>query len=369
MKITFIWPQRKSDRYCNIWRGKNLLKAINHTGRHQAWFLSKEEFAANSYQSRQLCTKSDVLVILQELWGNNILAMIQHWQARNKMVIFDCFEASHLLSSDDPDYLFWFEGKLKDSQGIESPAPITQLKWGAQIVNGITTSSQMLTDDWIPFNLTSYIPSYVDMDLIRNIQPVEHEDTVLGWRGDLERFKAFRQSGAYEAIMEITQSRPNVKLWLYSPDIACSDLPDIPQEQVEVFSPLDTSWETLLASIDVGLAPLSGEYDNRIGRELILEFLSMKIPWVASHGPAYYALKNYGWLVENKPGAWCRVLSDMVEHFNDHRLEATHEPYLFALSQSIDENIQQVVDSYVKINQQQMNHSSTSVVNQMLIRS
>jgi hypothetical protein len=75
----------------------------------------------------------------------------------------------------------------------------------------------------------------------------------------------------------------------------------------------------------------------------------MKIPWIASEGPAYHSLRPYGWLVNNTASSWERILLDMVDHLEDHRQEMLTEPYLYAISQSVDENIEKVMSIYSTI--------------------
>ena len=99
-----------------------------------------------------------------------------------------------------------------------------------------------------------------------------------------------------------------------------------------------SQWMGVLPSLDIGVIPKICEYDQRTGREDILEFMAMKIPWVASSGICSRELGQYGWLVQNKPGAWERILDDMICNLETYRNESA-EGYLFALAQGLDENI------------------------------
>jgi hypothetical protein len=75
----------------------------------------------------------------------------------------------------------------------------------------------------------------------------------------------------------------------------------------------------------------------------------MKIPWVASEGPAYTNIRQYGWLVKNTSNAWERVLLDIVDHLDAYKSEVARDAYLFVISQGIDENIENVINTYGKI--------------------
>ena len=130
-------------------------------------------------------------------------------------------------------------------------------------------------------------------------------------------------------------------------DERLKDLVDLPSGQViwQPWTPY-THWPPLLATFDIGIAPLFGEYDQRRSWTQVLEYMLQRIPWVASAGSAYQDLAQFGWLVHNQASSWERVLLDMVDHLDEYRLEAERDAYLYALSQNIDEHIGQVVEIY-----------------------
>ena len=83
--------------------------------------------------------------------------------------------------------------------------------------------------------------------------------------------------------------------------------------------------------------------------------MTMKIPWIASDGPAYHFLRSYGWLVQNKSNAWERILLDMVDNLDGHKAEAISDPFLFSLSQGIDQNVDKIVSLYQSIQAKHVN--------------
>jgi hypothetical protein len=110
-----------------------------------------------------------------------------------------------------------------------------------------------------------------------------------------------------------------------------------------------TEWAKHLCQFDIGLAPLAGNYDDRRSWVRVLEYMVMKIPWVASTSPAYHELSPFGWMVKNDPSDWEAMLLDMVDHLGDYRAEAAGEPYFYGIGQSIDDNIDQVLNTYASI--------------------
>jgi glycosyltransferase involved in cell wall biosynthesis len=141
-----------------------------------------------------------------------------------------------------------------------------------------------------------------------------------------------------------------VRVLLCTSDTRLLNAIDLPSEQVtwRPWVPF-AEWPGLLASFDIGIAPLYGDYDQRRCWTQALEYMIQRIPWVASAGPVFQDLAQYGWLVNPQPKAWERVLLDIVDHLDEYRLEAERDAYLFALSQSIDENIDKVMDTYTRI--------------------
>jgi hypothetical protein len=105
-------------------------------------------------------------------------------------------------------------------------------------------------------------------------------------------------------------------------------------------------WARLLSNFDIGIQPVAGEYAHRRGCSRLNEYMVMKVPWLASEGPAHQDLRSYGWLIHNTPSAWERMLLDMVDHLEDYRAEAGRESYLYGLSQGIDENVQTILGTY-----------------------
>ncbi len=92
-----------------------------------------------------------------------------------------------------------------------------------------------------------------------------------------------------------------------------------------------------------------GDLEQRSTSSPILEFMALKIPWIASQGAAVYDLQSYGWIAENTAESWLKAAVEMVDYLEDFRKEAAVAPYLFAISKSLEENIQTIVDTYVRL--------------------
>jgi hypothetical protein len=127
---------------------------------------------------------------------------------------------------------------------------------------------------------------------------------------------------------------------------------DLPNEQMIVKPWVSyREWPSVLSHFDIGLAPLAGEYDDRRSWIKVLEYLVMRIPWVASAGSPYEEFSSYGWIVKNNSQAWERVLLDIVDNIVRYREQAKREAYLAGISQAVDDNVYKILNTFASIYQ------------------
>jgi glycosyltransferase involved in cell wall biosynthesis len=226
---------------------------------------------------------------------------------------------------------------------------LTQFKWGLRLVHAATVPSNRLAEDWQGYTNTYILPNYIELErYIRKVQQ-PHSGVIIGWGGSLSHLQSFQDSGLVSALIRVCQARPNVKVMICG-DRRVFDKLALPKTQ-SIFQPWVSpdDWPDVLANFDIGLAPLSGPYDERRSWIKVLEYMVMKIPWIASDNSAYHSLRSYGWLVQNNSAAWERVLLDMVDHIQAYKNDAAGDPYLFGIGQNIEENIENVLSTYATI--------------------
>jgi glycosyltransferase involved in cell wall biosynthesis len=349
MNIVYVHADTPAEWNSSEWRCAIPARAINRTGRHSAELLDISDFALNTQQARQVCGAADVIVVQRKLFGP-VLAAIQHWKARDKVVIVDFDDAYDLMPPDNPSYAYWHEGLIqRPGQAPErvEPTPLTQFKWGLRLVDGVTVPSRRLLDDWAPYANVHYLPNFIELENYQNVSSNPHEGIIIGWGGSATHLLSFTKSGILPALQNVCQARPQVKVMVCGHDYRVFDSLPLPLEQ-KVQQPWVpyAQWSQVLSLFDIGLAPLAGPYDQRRSWIKVLEYMVMKIPWIASEGPAYYEQRSYGWVVKNNVKAWERVLLDTVDHLADYRREAACEPYLYGIGQGIDENVDKIISVY-----------------------
>ncbi|MCI0520738.1 MAG: glycosyltransferase [Chloroflexi bacterium] len=354
MKIVYVHADAPNEWNSSEWRCAVPARAINRSGRHSAEMINMEDFARGAPPALHILAAADVIVVQRNLFGP-ALAAIQHWKARDKAVIADFDDAFNLIHSSNANYTFWSQGIVRQPDGSQrriDPPPLTQFKWGLRLVHAATAPSRRLVDDWQPFAEMHYLPNYIDLRPYENAAPEEHEGIILGWGGSLSHLQSFTGSGVAAALKRVCRARPQVKVMVCGNDRRVWEMLPLPVEQ-KIFQPWTaySEWGRTLANFDIGLAPLHGPFDDRRSWIKVLEYMVMKIPWVASDSPAYEDLRSYGWLVQNTASAWERVLMDMIDHLEDYRQEAAGAPYLYAISQSVDENVENILAVYADVYQ------------------
>ena len=159
-----------------------------------------------------------------------------------------------------------------------------------------------------------------------------------------------KNTGLLSALENVCRNRPQVKLVLYDSQYDADRMANISPSQVVVYpSNVLEQWSDILLKLDIGLVPLHGDYDQRRGRINLLEFMISKTPWIASNQPCFRELSRYGKLVQNSASEWESVVTKAVDNISTMQKRAAGEPFLFALSQDINENIDKVLKLYAHI--------------------
>ena len=355
MNIVYVVADSIEEWNSAEWRCSIPARAIKRTGLHMAQLLDIVSFAKNTVQAQEICQAADVIVIQRDLFGP-VLNAVQRWKARDKVVIVDFDDAYQFMPPAVKNYEFWVEGKnvqigVDHQTTVEmiNPPPLTQFKWGLRLVHAATVPSHQLVEDWQAYTEVYDLPNYIDIDRYLEALPQAHEGIIIGWGGSLSHLQSFTESGILTALKRVCQARPQVRIMICGDERVYQAIP-VPVEQ-KMFGGWVSAcqWPHKLANFDIGIAPLSGAYDQRRSWIKLMEYMVMRIPWVASDGPAYHSLRSYGWLVQNRSNTWERILLDMVDNLDNHRTEAAADPYLFSLSQSIDNNVDKILAIYQAI--------------------
>src|SRR5689334_4073133 len=354
MIVTYIHSNNSVDALRVQLRCRNFADAINRIGWHSASLLDLDSFIQNSPEAQRICSASDLLVIHRYLYGP-VLQAVEYWKARDKKVIVDFDQAINYLTPDIPDHSFWVEGNPLESSMSGGTAlkcqndskPLEQFKWGLGLIDAAVVSSMRLVVDWSPFANVYEIPDYLNTDQYP-ASKLTHEHILIGLANGV-RTSSVKNSGLLQALERVCCQRSQVQLLL-----CCAEQETVARNvnpsQI-LFQPLGLfdEWANTLLRLDLGLVPIHGDYDLRLSRINVLEFMISKTPWIASHQPAFRELSRFGKLIENSPDAWETAVLKAVDNIDSLKTKASGESFLFALSQDVNENIDKVLKLFTHI--------------------
>jgi len=361
VEITFI-QNGKLDKFPRPeWRCLRLARALQHTGRHTSHVIDLNEFLQNRSGASELCSTSDMLV-LQANFLQASLESVHRWKAAGKTVLVDIDRnlAEDVLAMDlidtEPGGAYAIPPKPSGHTRTRSrptPAATAYFHQLVHLADAITVPNAAALEHWHSHKRAHLLPDALELDRYLNISPVSHAGAVIGLMDCGWSIQMLAERGGIEAFQRLCNARPQIKflLWGGVPELL-RDLP-IPTEN-KLLQPAFTErdWPRHLSYVDIGLLYLDKRAARLPDTTLLLEYMAMKIPWLASDCPDAMPLRQYGWLVKNDINAWGRVLIDMIDHLKAYRAEAARDAYLYALSRGIEENIEPVLALYQSILQQ-----------------
>jgi len=354
--VTYIHSNYPEDQIRVQIRCRNFADALNRFGSNTANLLDINSFVQNSPSAQKICAGSDLLVVNRYLYGP-VLRAVQYWKARDKKVVVDFDQPINFLTPDIPGYSFWMEGLPLDAGSFKhknqiqaiDPIPFEQFKWGLGLVDAAIVPSSRLADDWAHYTHILEIPDYLNTDQYPALRQ-DHESEI--WLGLCcnPKYNSLHNSGLLSALENVCREHPYFKLVLSEADSLQMGKLDIPAAQMIKY-PANSfeAWANILPHVDIGFVPISGDYDVRCSWLPLLEFMLSKIPWIASDLTSFRPLSAYGMLVQNSADDWQTAIFNLANQLGAYRKKASGEPFLFALSQDINGNIDKVLKCYTSI--------------------
>jgi hypothetical protein len=344
--VTYIYSNHPEDELRVRLRCRNFADAINRIGWHSANLLDMDSFIQNTQEAQKICDVSDLLVVHRYFYGP-VLETIESWKARDKKVIVDFDQA---ISCWTPDIAGSAGStRLVDNVCQNETVPFEQLKSGLRLIDAAIVPSTRLMLNWAQFADVHEIPDYLNTDQYPGFKQI-HENEIWIGLGNGTSFASAKESGLLQALEKVCRQRLQVKLVL-------SDLGEEPGDSLDVAASQRVSylpnsfeeWADILPRLDIGLLPIVGDHDLQQGRINLLEFMISKIPWLASNQLPFPELSRFGRLVQNSAESWEMAVLKAVDNIDGLRKKASGEPFLFALSQDVNENIDKVLKLFTYI--------------------
>lgn len=356
--ILYVWADETEEgANCSKWNCFIPAKYINKVDGYSAQTINVNEWIRQSPEVRQMSRDAD-LIIVERNFFSDVLTTIQYWKVRGKSImgIFD--DAYHILHPENPAYRFWNYGEIEGTDekgnmvvGHIRPFPITQFKWGLKMLKGVQVPSKRLAEDWLTHTDTYHIRNYLDWekyDKVEPLYPKKDDEIVIGWQGSVSHYNSFVDSGVLEALRKVCKKYPQVKI-LFGGDRRVFERMEVKNKEYQPFVS-DKDFTSLIKSYDIGLAPLSGEYDKRRSWVKGLEYMALKVPWIATNYDTYSELSDFGILTENGYNNWAEALTYAVENLAELKEKAKGKPFAFAKKQTSEENVKKhILPLYDKI--------------------
>lgn len=324
MKYIFVHPS--GSQYWKVQlRYTAYKKALYQRYKDDAILLESRIFLGKTSDTGLLCSDADIIIININAC-QQVGQLIQHWKARDKIVIID-LSTSVVLDNDRHQYQL---GPTMIASDIANHIPEAlidkeRLIWMLKLADGVITNSRQMMEDWSGIVKVLYIPDFIDLDQYL-IHPFEsHQGIQIGIKVCDGGVKKLAETGLLPALEEIGNRYSHVRMIIFGEHPQFAHMLKIPPTQKWFIPPLEIAlWQSVLPTLDIGILPKTNAFDLRCGREDVLELMTMKIPWIASDGMWCHELRRYGWLVQNKTGAWERILDDMICNLDTYHNEISN---------------------------------------------
>ncbi len=316
---------------------------------HKAALLPLEYFMHNTPQAQELCQAADVIVLHRYLYEAS-LASIARWHARGKRILVDVDAAIEFIEPDRAGFDFWKRGILPESlqngrQPI-SPPPLDQLKWLMKMVDAVLVPTPSLAHDLFAYGRVSIVPDFLNINEYLVVRPARDEVRIrVGINYSGMTPSSLRASGVLEGLQQAAERCDRLHLLLAGDaEIPGDPFPQLPEWRKTIIAPVPhVALPGVLAGVDIGLAAAAGDFERRQSPLRVLEYMAMKIPWIASNLHCYQSMVSYGILVDNSPDAWAEAILALASRIDTAQRRASGAAYLHALSQDAAENLDKIV--------------------------
>lgn len=369
MNIVHIFSDGNSEYNSSRHRGQTILDALHRAG-HKVSYIHVDAWMKDSRKSE--LADAEIIVIERVLVEESV-ERTKFWQQRGKSVVVDIDDAYHLLQpfeeSGNQAAKFWqqgivditYPGGVKVQKQLET-TPLAQFRNGLKYCAGITMPSRILAEDWSIYAKCWFVPNYLNereyLPFAQKQLPHRDDEIVIGWGGSMSHKISFEKSGCAEALRSVLSKRPQAKVMICG-DQRILDIIKCPPQQV-LYRHYVTwnEWPRVLASFDIGIAPLHGRYDHSRSSLKLSETATMGIPVLATGCPTYseWQENGTGWYVEDGPESevglraeqWESRLLDMIDNYDQYK-RATDEKLTYAMEWWIDRRVNDIVNTYQEI--------------------
>ena len=314
-----------------FWRGEMLFRALKKNSRNIVDLVSFTHFSENSTSVQKICSEAQILVF-QAYPGIDLLNVTSYWKSRGKKIVVDIPLDIELLYFDNEDYGSQPKTLSSMYTNIQSNSnktlnQIEKFRWGLHLADTILVSSFNQIEKWQSAAPVQVFPEYIDLDSLNNVTREQSNEFHIAIVSGCQPSNPI----STDLIRIIEDSFPEVTIHIVNIENE--------QTQNNNFQSI-SAWREL--PINYKLAIFVDEFPIRgIFYRNILEFLSLRIPFLLNADKGYKDLAKYGLIIENKENFRNQIINIFSQIKNDST--QNDEGYLFAIGQNIDDHINDIL--------------------------
>ena len=341
-KIVWVIADGFSEYNSSHFRCTLLYNQLNKSDGWTCEIITVDDWLANNLACKKSCHNANAIIIQRVLIKESLATALIYKKLGVKVYV-DFDDAYQLIGEENAAYPFWGEGKINVKSPFSYQAidiridnPVRQFKLALGEIDGGITPSHTLSDDWSKYGKMHTIFNYLDWDRYQyayeNHNHIDRGDIIVGWGGSMSHLTSFSGSGVIEALQKMT--RDKIGKFLLVGDKRVLPMLKIPASEI-LFNPyvMWMEWIKILLRFDIGLAPLSGEYDCRRSRLKVMEYIALGIPFIATKSVVYEDFFNCtsGIFIEqgkldvcdiSNTSAWIEAIESITKNFSSWKKEA-----------------------------------------------
>lgn len=366
MNILYIASDGLKEINSSLYRVCYIGDALRRKG-HKVNVINVRQWLNNTKECVVYCSQADI-IHLQRVLVTDTHERIKYWRSQGKAVVADWDDSYENILDSNAAAPFWKKGEvtIKAAEGIEfnkklDEHPVDQFRKGLTICTAGITPSEVLSKDWQKYAPTYVVKNYFDVSRYVGAQKERPDKKYiyLGWGGSLSHTQSWEWSGIQHALQAILSEREDVRLFLVGDQRVLEQLP-IRRDRI-IFHPYVPWWDwaRMLSYYDIGLAPLSGIYDDRRSSLKVAEYIACGLPFVATRSPVYEEFFNVNSGKFILPGddrnsyimraeQWYKNTIDVIDNLSNYRQKAEKNMHIGAQFNA-DDNVDKVIETYEKI--------------------
>lgn len=352
--ISYVFADKPQELNTSIFRCAMPGKALAKQG-YGVSLIPIQLFQENTDDAKKALEQAHVIVVERNFIGD-ALTYMAFWAVRGKIIIANFDDAYHCIEETNVSYPYWHDGMANFVENGENksvqiyPHPMFQFQLGLKIAHAMTLPSKELMSYYGKFSPAYYVANYFETEHYVDKPKTKRNYITIGWGGSVSHLQSFKNSGVMQALKNVCEVRDNVKVLICGDDRIFKQI-ELPTEK-KIFQPYvpHNEWGGIVArDFDIGIAPLAGEYDNYRSYIKPLEYMITQTPLVATIGPAYRDITEYGTFIENGEESWTKALLEKVDNLQQESELAKGKPYEFGISKDVNKNAEVIADTYREI--------------------